>query len=310
MGNLDTQVKDWGSMFGAPITTDGELAHFGVLGMKWGVRKDRDKGGGGGIKGFLKKRKNAKKMKKLRKAKKLKAKLEKKRLKKTAKLAAKRQKLLEKYIKDPNLMYKNRDKFTTEEINTAMNRFEAEKKLNQYRMTYLNRGNEYISMLVSYGTNIYKGYELFKKFTGGNAVDKASAVAEGAKLAKDASKTAKANKEQSKAQEKASKAQEKAAKAQEKAAKAQAKAAEKQQRYSKPQSNSAPSITQKPKPIEKVEGEVVDRGYNFSQKADIFNSSNWRSNSAAQNYNSSGERYIESRVITNPALLLEDKKRK
>lgn len=339
MGNLDTQLKDWGSMFGSPVTTDGELAHFGVLGMKWGVRKDRDKGSGGGIKGFLKKRKNIRKMKKLRKLKKMKAKLEVKRMKKEAKLSAKREKLLNEMMKDPNVMYKNRHKFSLDELKKANERFEAEKNLNKYRMTYLNRGNEYMNMLINYGETIYKGYGLYKKFFGGNAVEKAGAVSDALKIAKEQTKQAKAHERAIKANEKATKA---TVKANEKEEKARAKAMKNAEKVAKANTQ---STTQNEPPkgkgikgqpwgvnnnntqqrritgptIERVSGEVVDNPNRYSMtnttqprpRREIIYDVTWRESPVSRQYSLHGSTYIANKIgVNTTTLLLEDKKKK
>lgn len=96
-----------------------ELEHYGVLGMKWGVRKDRISSSTG------KKKKKTSMKAKLAKIKK--------------EQAEKRRKAI---LDDPRKLYRNRKKFTKEEIDAAMKQFEWEGKLQQQSLDRIKRGQE------------------------------------------------------------------------------------------------------------------------------------------------------------------------
>lgn len=95
-----------------------DLYHYGVLGMKWGVRKSRPTSSG-------KKRKTSSIKKKLAKLKK--------------EQAERRRKAI---LDDPAKLYKNRKKFTKDEIDQAMKQFEWENRLKQQSVDRIKKGQE------------------------------------------------------------------------------------------------------------------------------------------------------------------------
>lgn len=105
-----------------PELSEEELEHFGIPGMKWGVRKERERKGG-----FIK-RHRAKKLRKrriktLKKARKIREQNQLKR--------QQEQKSKEDIInsKDIASMLKNVDKFSNQEINDVLNRISTEQRL-------------------------------------------------------------------------------------------------------------------------------------------------------------------------------------
>lgn len=158
------------------------LEHFGVLGMKWGKHNGPpyplgpDISTGKKLKDFIARRKaaseekarskeNKKKSKRMLKAKKAKAVKE----LKEKKNQEKREKRIKELMKDPIKLYKYRDQFTTEEINKMITRYEAEKRLYDYSRSSLNKGKEYIDLVVGYANSLYNAYNVYNKFTGASS---------------------------------------------------------------------------------------------------------------------------------------------
>lgn len=130
---------------------DEELYHYGVPGMKHGVRRGPPYPIGSG-KGSTKN--GALDKKKSERAKKKKDAEKKRAAKKKAAEEAEREKIL----KSPKKLYKNRDKFTKEEIDKALKRFEWEKKLRDYSKSELAAPKERIDVILGYFETGIKGY--------------------------------------------------------------------------------------------------------------------------------------------------------
>lgn len=136
-----------------------ELYHHGVKGMKWGVRRTPEQLG------------HPKPTRAEKKAAKVRDKNSKKRakaLKKAdaiAKKKAKEQRKFEKekaeLMRSPLTMVKYKEKFTDEEIDKALKRFELEKRLADYSVKERNRGKEFVNDLIGYGETAVKGYNLY-----------------------------------------------------------------------------------------------------------------------------------------------------
>lgn len=110
-----------------------ELQHYGVLGMKWGVRRTPEELGHPKA-SSKKKTSNIEKAK--QKTAKQKATLEKKAARKKAAEERRRRDILN----DPSKLYKHRREFSQDEINAALKQFEWERKLQDFSTTRLEAG--------------------------------------------------------------------------------------------------------------------------------------------------------------------------
>lgn len=174
MGNIEHQEQDINAMFGIESPSSDSLLHFGVPGMKWGVRKQRETTGSGSkrstkeklsrIKKAISNYKRNKRLKKINKKRRAQA-------KKDARKNARLEKKLQKIMRDPALLYKYRHKFSEDQLNKAISRYKAEEELHKYSINHLNKGKAYIDMVVGYAESIYKGYEVYKKVTGSDKKD-------------------------------------------------------------------------------------------------------------------------------------------
>ena len=103
-------IKLYCENYEKPDLSDETLAHYGVLGMRWGVRKDRKKSSGS-----IKRSKNRKAKKQVKTYKDPKEALE---------------------ARDLDYMNKHKDKFSTNEINQVLSRLDTEKRLSAMSKEY------------------------------------------------------------------------------------------------------------------------------------------------------------------------------
>lgn len=124
-----------------------ELKHWGVKGMKWGIRRYQNKDGSLTRAG---KKHQAANLEKARQAKKAKQ-------DEMQEREEKRSKLLK--STDATELYKNRDLLSTEEINERLNRLNAEQRLSQLSNQTKSTGIDKVNKALSVGRKINEVYE-------------------------------------------------------------------------------------------------------------------------------------------------------
>lgn len=124
-----------------------ELKHWGVKGMKWGIRRYQNKDGSLTRAG---KKRQAANLEKARQAKKAKQ-------DEMQEREEKRSKLLK--STDATELYKNRDLLSTEEINERLNRLNAEQRLSQLSSQTKSTGMDKVNKVLSVGRKINEVYE-------------------------------------------------------------------------------------------------------------------------------------------------------
>lgn len=134
--------------------------HYGVLGMRWGVRKDRSRGRTGNRKKNYNKgrskRQNDEKNKRQYTPKQIKTK--------------------KKALKDPVLLRKNMDLFTTKELDDAIKRIEFDYKLQDLSFKKVNKGKKYVDTVIGYGKTGKDIYDLYNSKAGKAARKRVSAA--------------------------------------------------------------------------------------------------------------------------------------
>ena len=119
--------------------------------MKWGIRRSLEELG---HKRKARKTRN-KRMKALKKARKARAKAKKAR--------ENFEKNKEKYMKDPVLMNKHKDMFTTDEINKANQRFTAEQNLHNATLSKVSRPKDYVNTATGYINTAMNTYDAVQR---------------------------------------------------------------------------------------------------------------------------------------------------
>lgn len=146
---MEVNQKDWDDL----ANYRDSLEHYGVPGMRWGVRKDR---GSSGSRTSGRKRSTGKTRAATRREEREKAKAAKKAAeakKKAQAEAAKKEAQRKKILRDPRQLYKHRDEFTYDEIKEAMKRFDWEKQLNGYSQSQVAQGAKFIGDLFTLANN-------------------------------------------------------------------------------------------------------------------------------------------------------------
>lgn len=141
-------------------SSGNSLEHYGVLGMKWGVRKDRD------TSDRAKERRRKKQAKVLKKARARKKKLAEARKKEAEKAKIERDKIL----RSPRLLKKYQYNFSQEEVNDAIRRFDNDTRLRNVQVSKIESGRRFVESLAGMtrsGVNIYNtaasAYNTFNK---------------------------------------------------------------------------------------------------------------------------------------------------
>lgn len=133
------------------------LEHYGVKGMRWGVRKDRKKSGTKRKKRiFSEKAQKRRSQRAKNRVARVKARSEKQQAEakiKAEKVAAKNEKRRREILNSPSKLYKHRREFSQQEIQQAMQQFDWERRLNSYSRDQLNNGAEFINMMFKYVNN-------------------------------------------------------------------------------------------------------------------------------------------------------------
>ena len=132
------------------LTEEDELAHFGILGMHWGVRRYQNPDGT--LTELGKRRFRNRLTKRERKI----AKRVERANKKAYKAELKRQKQREKILKDPALILKYEKMFSNDEIRSAMDRIRLLNDVSNLNRTKLAKGKQYADTVLSYGDTINK----------------------------------------------------------------------------------------------------------------------------------------------------------
>ena len=126
---------------------NSELKHWGIKGMKWGIRRYQNKDGSLTRAG---KKRQADNLEKARQAKKAKQ-------DEIREREEKRSKLLK--STDASELYKNRDLLSTEEINERLNRLNAEQRLSQLSNQTKSTGMDKVNKALAVGRKINEVYE-------------------------------------------------------------------------------------------------------------------------------------------------------
>lgn len=124
------------------------LTHYGVKGMRWGIRKASPRA--------TTRSRAGKKIDVVKQA------MNKASEKAKQKQAEKFEKNKEKIKKSPTKLYRNRDKFTDEEILTAMKDIRMERELRSLSRDEITTGSQYASAVLSYGTAAVAAYNIYK----------------------------------------------------------------------------------------------------------------------------------------------------
>lgn len=135
------------------------LEHYGVKGMKWGVRKerqtsDRRRRSSSSAASKTDSRASRSAQKKKTRA----AKRAEKMARKAEAEAAKAKEMHEKNLKTARTLYKHRFEYTQDEIDSALKRFDWEQKLRNYSKSELDAGKKYLDAAFQYANasiNIY-----------------------------------------------------------------------------------------------------------------------------------------------------------
>lgn len=127
---------------------NNELEHYGIKGMKWGIRRTPAELGHKISSGISN----------------LKKKSEKKRARRErVKKARSRQKVLKRraeILKDPKQLYKYKDYFNKSEIEDAMKRFRMEKELRDLSQNSMRAGKEYVNTILDYVDTGVRAYNV------------------------------------------------------------------------------------------------------------------------------------------------------
>lgn len=138
------------------------LEHYGIPGMKWGVRKERKTSGRRRTKRTFSEKVKARRQQRAKdRVARAKARAEKQQQeaqKKAAKEQVKKEKKRQSIMNNPTQLYKHRREFTADEIQNAMKQFEWEKKLSEYSKNDLKNGAEFINTMFTYSNNAINLY--------------------------------------------------------------------------------------------------------------------------------------------------------
>lgn len=138
-----------------------ELEHYGVPGMKWGIRKDKKRSS---ITVGSRSASNPARQRMVKREEERSKKRAERKTQKEALAKVKAEKKRKDILNNPSKLYKHRREFSQEEIEKALKQFEWEKKISNYSMDRMKKGADYINNIFLYTNNAINVYNNAARF--------------------------------------------------------------------------------------------------------------------------------------------------